>query len=72
MKTRDYKVGEVFQFRDIKLKCVEGHPLSCKGCIFENCDTQTCVSMEEFVGQCVPLFREDQKKVMFIKVEENE
>lgn len=63
----EYKVGEVFQFGKIKLKCVEvAHP-DCVGCILAL--TSPC---HEFVGECAPHERQDKKNVIFIEVKEEE
>lgn len=45
---KEYKVGKVFQFGKIKLKCVEVSHDDCVGCILAQ--TSPC---NEFVGGCV-------------------
>lgn len=60
---KEYKVGKVFQFGKIKLKCVEVSHDDCVGCILAQ--TSPC---NEFVGGCAPYERSDKKNVIFIKV----
>ena len=63
----EYKLGEVFQFGKIKLKCVQSSSSNCYRCIlekFDNCDY--------FIGDCDEFHRSDKKNVIFIEVKEED
>lgn len=63
----EYKIGEVFQFGKIKLKCVEVSHFDCVGCILAQ--TSPC---NEFVGGCAPYETQDKKNVIFVEVEKTD
>ena len=60
----EYKVGEVFQFGKIKLKCVEA-PSDCTGCFLLS--FAYCISC---IGECNWNKRSDHKNVIFIELKE--
>lgn len=62
METKEYKVGEVFQFGMKKLKCEGG---GCDRCVFSDWG---CHYAASYVGKCVE--REDHKSVCFVEVKE--
>lgn len=62
----EYKVGEVFQFGRIKLKCVEATN-NCTKCFLS--DFLSCM---ECIGECSWNKRTDRKNVIFIEVKEEE
>lgn len=57
MERVEHKVGEIFEFNDVKLQVFEhGDVFSCNECYFRgNCDKQLCLRSE----------RKDGKSVMF-------
>lgn len=61
----EYKVGEVFQFGKIKLKCVESMDVGCRGCVLS--ETSHC---RKFMSHCHKFHRSDEKDVIFIEVKE--
>lgn len=61
----EYKVGEVFQFGKIKLKCVESIDTDCRGCVLS--ETSHC---RKFMSHCHKFHRSDEKDVIFIEVKE--
>ena len=61
------KVGEVFKFEGIVLKVIELYDPDCEGCHFQ--DTN-CHNKKSIIGKCTSHCREDDREVMFIKVEE--
>lgn len=66
----EYKIGEVFQFGKIKLKCVEG--CSCRDCAMNPLDVEGCEFISRYVGACAIRDRSDKTGVIFIEVEEDE
>lgn len=67
----EYKVGEVFQFGKIKLKCVENmEDDPCSGCVFLDSHISICESLPKFIGECCYLSRNDRKSVIFIEAKE--
>lgn len=66
MKNKEFKIGEVFQFGFIKLKCVESTTKDCHGCVL-SC-TSPC---RKFVGECAFYKRQDKKDVIFVEVKED-
>ena len=67
----EYKIGEVFQLGEMKLKCVESFgEFLCKRCIFANFKEESCEDISLFVGECFHSYRSDDKNVIFIEVEE--
>lgn len=61
----EIKIGEVFQFGIIKLKCVEAMDASCRGCVL-----QETIHCRKFVGDCDRYNRSDDKHVIFIEIKE--
>lgn len=64
---KEPKLGEVFEFEFVKLKCVEDDGESvptCFGCYFDSdkgfCDSRFC---------CIAYWREDKTSVKFIEVD---
>lgn len=68
MAKKEFKVGEEFQFGMIKLKCEESK-YGCSGCYFYRF-SNACKEFEEVAGNCLSENREDEKDVIFVKVEE--
>lgn len=69
MAKTEFKIGEIFQFGLIKLKCVEYkgiHP--CEECFF-HCKCLRALT-KILVGCCDKYRREDKTDVIFVKVEE--
>lgn len=63
----EYKIGEVFQFGKIKLKCVEVSHNHCSSCfLYDFSDCGSCV------GECFFTKRSDRKNVIFIEVKEED
>lgn len=62
---KEFKIGEIFQFGFIKLKCVESMDIGCRGCIL-----QEIIHCSKFVGGCNQFIRSDEKNVIFIEVKE--
>ncbi|WP_065218430.1 MULTISPECIES: hypothetical protein [Butyricimonas] len=63
----EYKVGEVFQFGRIKLRCVEVSGGNCNGCYLRDLiDCGSCV------GECFWAKRSDHKNVVFVEVTEED
>ena len=66
---KEFKIGEVFQFGLIKLKCekAKNESTPCIGCIFKSCNY---LYSQHFTGPCQDCMREDRTDVIFVKVEE--
>ena len=64
----EIKVGEVFQFGRVKLKCVEG--CKCSDCAMSGLEIEGCEYMSYFLGACEKRNREDHTGVIFVEVEE--
>lgn len=63
----EYKVGEVFQFGKIKLKCILG--TGCKDCFFNRFKYDDDVFIRKnIIGVCSE--RKDKNDVIFVKVKE--
>ena len=61
-KTRP--IGEIFEYRGIKLQVVEND--NCIGCyVYWNDD---CLKYHREIGSCSGLFRDDQKNVIFKRI----
>ena len=62
------KVGDVFDYKGIKLQVNESHFSSCAGCFFNHhlfaCDREYFVT-----GSCLCFMRTDDKNVIFVEVE---
>lgn len=67
MKKKEFKVGEVFKFGNVKLRCEESKNGGCLGCAFSSIGF--CEDIYPFVGYCSEENREDKKNVIFVKVE---
>lgn len=65
---KEFKVGEVFQCGLVKLRCEEDQGV-CKGCVFNN-NNLLCEELIFLTGHCYSENREDNKNVIFVKVEE--
>lgn len=68
MSKKNFKVGEIFQFGFVKLKCEKGIGESCINCHFRYNDDCTCFF--DFTGSCKSSEREDKIDVIFVKVED--
>lgn len=66
---KEFAINEVFQLGRIKLKVVECESNSCVGCFFERKGYE-CDYNEHFIGSCFSEQREDNKNVIFVKVED--
>lgn len=62
----EYKIGKVFKYRNVKLKCVEYYPNSnhCNDCYFYQW-TKLCCKQK-----CMSYQRKDKTDVKFIQVKE--
>ena len=61
-------IGEVFDYKGIKLKVEEKKKKNCEGCHFlkeKNCGEIS------IVGKCSGNYREGKKEVIFVEVEED-
>lgn len=58
------KVGEIFEFQGMKLKCELSPKNKCNHCRLKDID---CLG--DVVGPCTPRSRNDQQYVYFIEVE---
>lgn len=70
---KDYEVGDVFNFGQKKIKCVESNKLcSCTGCMFRYApERETCEYLREnFIGNCRP--NKTRGQIIFIEVKEEE
>ena len=67
------QIGEVFDFKGIKLKVKSVDKSICDGCYF-NSFTYPCwyITGIGVTGGCHELARSDKKSVIFVKVEEEE
>ena len=73
MAKKEFKVGEIFQFGDIKLKVEKSkESFQCQGCFFHESKDVYCI--DQFVldatGDCSLSKRKDKTPVKFVKVEE--
>lgn len=68
MAKKEYKIGEVFQFGLVKLRC-ESETDRCEGC-FLNDITSYQKDCKKLIGECEFIHREDDTDVIFVKVEE--
>lgn len=59
----EIKVGKIFKFGIIKLKCIEAMDASCRGCVLSE-----IICCRKFVGECDRYNRSDNKHVIFIEV----
>lgn len=69
MKKKEFKVGEIFQYKGINLKCEKAESY-CQGCYFYTEGIKCNSELEEVTGSCVIFDREDKQDVIFVKVEE--
>lgn len=73
MGKKEFKIGEVFQFGLVKLKCVKSENNSCENCFLlrvctaMKCDLRFHISA---VGYCGASKRSDGQSVVFIKSED--
>lgn len=67
MAKKEFKIGEEFQFGLVKLRVVEEDENSCFKCFFNG--KLLCGCTTEVAGSCYPDEREDNKSVVFVKVE---
>lgn len=65
MSKKEFKVGEVFQYGEVRLKCIEDYlnGIPCDGCYFKG-------RCEDVRMACAWFDRADNKDVVFIKVED--
>lgn len=70
MAKKEFKVGEVFQCGLIKLRVVKEDENSCLKCFFNK--TFLCGNMDQLIGSCSDVEREDETDVIFVKVEDIE
>lgn len=66
---KEFAIGETFQYGLVKLKVVECESNSCEGCFFD-CRKYECDYNEHFIGSCFSKQREDNKNVIFVKIED--
>lgn len=66
----EYKIGEVFQFGKIKLKCVESNTGDCDDCAINYYGITECTSLRPMIGECLCSNRSDRKSVIFIEANE--
>ncbi len=62
-------IGEVFDYKGIKLKVEETEKKNCENCHFlkeKNCGEIS------ILGECTGRYRKNKKEVIFIELEENE
>lgn len=72
MERKEFKIGEIFQFGRIKLRVEETNERDgCAGCYFNRLSYGECIELRYSIGNCL-LNREDDKNVIFVKVEEDE
>lgn len=74
MAKKEFKIGEIFQFGLVKLKCRKAK-LSAPYCRCEDCyifkDSRSCpYQLRTFLGNCNGEKREDKTSVIFVKVRE--
>lgn len=65
VRPRDYAIGEVFDYKGLRLLCVEDDGGDCDGCYFDSLCT-TCTYMET-PWYCSAEKRKDGKNVKFVK-----
>lgn len=70
MDRSEFKIGEVFQFGNIKLRVDVGKPGKCAGCLLFDIVEGPCQRFFEVVGHCQAMYRKDKTDVIFVKVEE--
>lgn len=61
-KFKEKKIGEVFEYEGITLKCVKSIPRLCSGCYFEK--DEDCSDKDV---SCACFYREDEMNVKFVK-----
>lgn len=68
MTNKEYKVGETFQIKNVKLQVKNANADGgCKGCYFY-VGNDCCAICS--IGACSRFTREDKTNVIFVKVEE--
>lgn len=65
---KEFKVGKVFQCGLVKLRCEEDQGV-CFGCVFNN-NNLLCEELIFLTGPCSSENKEDNKNVVFVKVED--
>lgn len=68
MAKKELKLGETFQYENVKLK-VEKAKALCSGCYFYENGLDCTGEIEKTIGDCT-LGRKDGQEVVFVKVEE--
>lgn len=63
-KTRP--VGEIFEYRKMKLQVVEGE--TCEGCYFSS--EKYCYEHIYIAGSCSDYYRDDNKNIIFKQIDE--
>lgn len=64
----EYKIGETFDFKNIKLKCIEVKIDSCTQNIKERCFFSICFNLSCKHLNCSCESRSDKKPVIFMEV----
>lgn len=74
MEILERKVGKIFEFQGQQLKVkktMTQEEDECHGCFFDLKGALCCLkSIREIIGKCSKYEREDNKNVIFVKVEE--
>lgn len=69
MKKKEFKIGETFQYENVKLKVEKAKDL-CSGCYFIENGLDCTGEIEKTIGDCTLIGRKDGQEVIFVKVEE--
>lgn len=73
MAKKEFKIGQVFQFGNVKLKVVKSkESFQCQGCFFHESKDVYCIVQYvwDATGDCNPGKRKDKTPVKFVKVED--
>lgn len=66
---KEYKIGEEFQFEDVRLRVEECSSFKCENSFFGK-TIKRCFSLRKSIGACTEIGREDGVSVKFVKIEE--
>lgn len=69
MAKKEFKIGETFQYENVKLKVEKAKDL-CSGCHFYENGLGCTGEIEKTIGDCTLIGRKDEQDVIFVKVEE--
>lgn len=69
---KDYNVGDEFYIGRTKLQVKESGTTSCVGCAFQKMSLNTCNTLYKFIGSCISDDRDDEKSIIFVKIEKDE